>query len=164
MKHQRYCLDANVLIVAWHTYYSPHVCPSYWELMNKLGEQNLIFLPDQVYEELGKTDDDLLKWIKSGKIPIEKTDTPVAECLRSIYTTNPIHVRLVDSAKGRSLADPWVIAHAMRHNACVVTKENKITTSSDKIKIPNVCDNMGVRWIDDFQFGRDIGIKFTCTM
>jgi len=63
------------------------------------------------------------------------------------------------------LADPWVIAHAMKENATVVTKENKITTSnSNKIKIPNVCENMGVPCIDDFMFIEELNIQFTCNL
>ncbi len=48
-------------------------------------------------------------------------------------------------------------------NATLVTKENKETALNTKrIKIPNVCENMGVRWIDDFEFVKELGIKFSC--
>lgn len=164
MKYSRYCLDANVLIVAWHTYYAPTICLSYWDLLARLGRDKMIFLPSEVLAELERTDDDLLKWTKSSKIPIEKTDTSVINCLKDIYNKNPIHTKLIDSTKGRSLADPWVIAHAMRQNACVVTKESKVIANTNKVKIPNVCDNMGISWIDDFDFVRQVGIRFTCTM
>jgi len=53
----------------------------------------------------------------------------------------------------------------MKENATVVTKENKITTSnSNKIKIPNVCENMGVPCIDDFMFIEELNIQFTCNL
>lgn len=61
-------------------------------------------------------------------------------------------------------ADPWVITHAINENAVVVTKEEKLTAlNSRKVKIPNVCDNMGVRWINDFKIIEDLGIKFSCS-
>lgn len=41
--------------------------------------------------------------------------------------------------------DPWVIAHAMAQQACVVTKEKKQTAKTDRIRIPNVCEKMAVR-------------------
>ncbi|HRG07967.1 MAG TPA: DUF4411 family protein, partial [Cyclobacteriaceae bacterium] len=67
--------------------------------------------------------------------------------------------------KSRSLADPWVIAHAMKENATVVTKEEKITAvNTTKIKIPNVCDNMKVRWINDYKFVEELNIRFTCSI
>ena len=164
MNQQRYCLDANVLITAWQGYYSPEICKSYWDTLKGLGDKGLLFIAEEVFDEILKTEDELSKWVKAGNLPVEKTDSSVIQCLKTIYSTNPVHEKLVDSTRNRSLADPWVIAHAMRHNACVVTKEAKITTSPSKVKIPNVCENMGVRWIDDFKFGREINLKFTCSI
>jgi len=58
----------------------------------------------------------------------------------------PITSELVDNTTGRSVADPWVIAHAINLNATVVTKEEKvIAINANRIKIPNVCDNIGIR-------------------
>ena len=31
-----YCLDANVLIKAWESYYAPKFCPSYWTVLDEL--------------------------------------------------------------------------------------------------------------------------------
>ena len=51
----------------------------------------------------------------------------------------------------------------MSENACVVTKEEKIIASnSNKIKIPNVCENMKIRCINDFMFIDELNIRFTC--
>lgn len=160
---KRYCLDANVLIQAWQKYYSPKICPSYWDLLNSFGTRQLIFMPEAVYQEIVRTDDDLSKWLKSSKIPIKKIDEQVANCLKSIYAADPNHKYLVDNTRARSLADPWVIAHAIRENAIVVTKEEKVTAlNSKKIKIPNVCDKMNVSWINDFQLIEELGVKFNC--
>jgi predicted nucleic acid-binding protein len=161
----KYCLDANVLIQAWQKYYNPKFCPDYWKVLIELGKQAKIFIPEIVYEEITRTDDDLSKWLKGSKIPIEKINEPITICLQKIYSSNPIHKNLVDNIKSRSLADPWVIAHALNSNATVVPKEEKVTAAnSPKIKIPNVCDNMGVRWINDFQFIDELGIKFNCSL
>lgn len=160
---KKYCLDANVLIQAWQKYYSPKICPSYWDLLDSLGTQNIIFMPEIVYDEIVRTDDDLSKWLKSSKIPIRKIDEQVTKCLRDIYSADPNHKYLVDNTKARSLADPWVIAHALRENAIVVTKEEKVTAlNSNKIKIPNVCDKMNVSWINDFQLIEELRIRFIC--
>lgn len=162
-KHQKYCLDANVLIQAWRNYYSPMFCPQYWELLNQLGKDDKIFLPQAVYEEIGRTEDDLSNWLKGSNIPKRKLDEAVIESWHKIIAANPIHKHLVDNIKGRSLADPWVIAHAFCETATVVTKEEKITAvNSDRIKIPNVCENMKIKCINDFQFIHELNIKFSC--
>ena len=159
----KYCLDANVLIQAWQKYYNPKFCAEYWNILIELGKENKIFIPELVFEEITRTEDDLSKWLKGSEIPIKKITEEVTVCLQEIYLHNPIHKNLVDNTKARSLADPWVIAHAINENATVVTKEEKVTAlSSIRIKIPNVCDNMGIRWINDFDFIDELKIKFSC--
>ena len=163
--NKKYCLDANVLIQAWQKYYSPNICPSYWDTLNTLGVENRIFMPEMVYEEIVRTEDDLSEWLKSSNISIIKIDENVTRCLQDIYSTNPIHKFLVDNTRARSLADPWVIAHAINEEAVVVTKEEKVTAlNSKRIKIPNVCDNMNVSWMNDFQMIAELGIKFSCAI
>lgn len=163
-KANKYCLDANVLIQAWQKYYNPKFCPDYWKILTELGKQDKIFVSELVYEEITRTEDDLSKWLKTSKIPINKITEPVTVCLQKIYSADPIHKNLVDNTKARSLADLWVIAHALHENATVVTKEEKVTAlNSNRIKIPNVCDNMGIRWINDFQFIDELDIKFQCS-
>ncbi|MBI5216263.1 MAG: DUF4411 family protein [Ignavibacteriae bacterium] len=164
-KADLYCLDANVLIQAWLKYYSPKFCSEYWDVLNQLGIQKKIFLPALVYEEITRTEDDLSHWLNNSNIPIHKIDEPVTKCLQSIYSQNPLHKNLVDNTKSRSLADPWLIAHAMNESATVVTKEEKVTAlNSNKIKIPNVCENMAVRCINDFEFIDEMNIKFSCKL
>ncbi len=164
-RQQKYCLDTNVLIQAWQKYYSPTICPSYWDVLNMLGSENRIFIPKEVFEEITRTEDELAEWLKVSKIPVYNLNESVTKCLSNIFATNPAHRLLVDNVKQRSLADPWVIAYAMSEGACVVTKEEKITAAnSDRIKIPNVCENMNVRCINDFQFIEEINIRFNCQM
>ncbi|WP_276360207.1 DUF4411 family protein [Daejeonella sp. H1SJ63] len=133
----------------------------YWDMLNELGNQNRIFLPQAVADEITKTDDELSQWLSTSKIPIQTINESIALALRSIYAANPDHKLLVDNTRQRSLADPWLIAHAINDNACVVTKENLETAANSKrIKIPNVCNNMGVRWINDFQFVEELNLRF----
>lgn len=110
---QKYCLDTNVIIQAWQKYYSPNICPTYWEVLNSLGIQKRIFIPKAVFEEITRTEDELSKWIKTSNIPVHELNESVINCLNIIFTANPNHRFLVDNIKQRSLADPWVIAHAM---------------------------------------------------
>lgn len=159
-----YCLDANVLIQAWQKYYSPVLCPDYWKVLDSLGSDNRIFICQEVYDEIVKTEDDLSSWLKASNISVRKANESVIESLKQIYTT-PAHLRLVDNTKNRSLADPWVIAHAMDSNSVVATKEEKVTqANSTKVKIPNVCDNVGVRWINDFEFVQELNFRFSCQL
>ena len=154
-----------MLIQAWQNYYSPDLCPDYWKILNQLGSQDIIFIPHIVSDEITRTHDDLAAWLKSSNIPVYKNDGQVTQCLKNIYTANPDHKFLVSENKKHSLADPWVIAHAMNQNATVVTKEIKDAVIKPvNIKIPHVCDNMGIRWIDDFQMVKELKMQFTCSI
>ena len=160
-----YCFDTNVLIQAWRTYYSPNFCGEYWNVLNELGKRQCIFLPRAVFDEIVGMDDDLANWLKASDIPKLPRDEAVINCWKAILARDPLHKHLVDNIKQRSLADPWVIAHAMKENACVVTKEIKETAVSTKrIKIPNVCETMMVPWINDFQFIEELNIQFSCSI
>ena len=117
-----------------------------------------------VFEEIIRTDDELTGWLKASEIPKLAQSEQVVQCWKDILAKDPLHKFLVDNIKQRSLADPWVIAHAMNEGACVVTKENKETARTTRIKIPNVCENMGVRWLTDFDFIRELNIQFTCAL
>ena len=163
IEHHKYCLDANVLIQAWQKYYSPKFCPDYWIILDELGKQGKIFIPQMVNEEIIRTDDDLSKWLKKSSISVLEIDANVTNLLKIIFAADPSHKNLVDNTKQRSLADPWLIAHAINENAIIVTKEEKVTAAnSSRIKIPNVCDNMGVPWINDFQLIDKLNIQFSC--
>ena len=158
-----YCFDANVLIQAWQKYYSPKFCPDYWKILDDLGHKGKIFIPEMVHTEITRTEDDLAIWLKKCRIPVRQIDETVIKALQEIYSKDPAHKNLVDNTKARSLADPWVIAHAICEQATVVTKEEKVTAlNSSKIKIPNVCENMKVRWINDFQFVEELDLHFSC--
>jgi hypothetical protein len=166
-----YCLDANVLIQAWQKYYAQELCPDYWDILNTLGMQGRIFIPEEVKNEIvviddkEKIEDDLSKWLKRSSIPVHKTTEDVIKCWQTILKANPLHKLLVDNIRGRSLADPWVVSHALNNRATVVIKESYETAMNTKrIKIPNVCDNMGIRWIDDFTFVKELGLKFSCRL
>jgi predicted nucleic acid-binding protein len=160
---QTYSLDANVLIQAWQKYYAPAICPSYWDVLSDLGKAGTLFLAEEIYEEITRTDDDLTAWLKQSDLPVIATDSQVIDCWKRILAAEPIHVELVHERRGRSLGDPWVVAHAMSRGATVVTKEEKITAADSKtVKIPNVCENMQIRCIDDFQFVRELNLEFVC--
>jgi len=160
----KYCLDTNFFIEGWNKYYSPDFCNGYWDIISELGKTGDLFVPEMVRNEINKVDDALKNWFKDRNYLVKSIDENVQKCLKEIYAKDSNHHKLVDNTKNRSIADPWVIAHAMAESAVVVTKEEKITTpGSTKIKIPNVCDNMGIRWIDDFIFIREIQLNFNCT-
>jgi hypothetical protein len=152
-----YCFDTNALIQPWNKYYSPQFCPDYWKILEELITEGIIFCTEEIRREIEKVDDGLNDWIKAHPGFVRDIDDDVQQKLRQVLSRFP---RLVDTIKDRSMADPWVIAHAWSANATVVTKEMP-SVSVTRIKIPDVCRAFKVRCIDDFQFVKELGITFS---
>ena len=89
---------------------------------------------EEVYVELAKKDDDLHTWIKARKSMLIAPDETIQKRVGELLGKYP---KLVDTLKGRSQADPFVIATAMERGAIVVTGE--LTGTAQKPRIPYVC-------------------------
>lgn len=156
-----YCLDANVFIQAYQKYYSFDLCPNYWDLLNDMGTLGEIMIPREIADEMTAKDDQLTKWIAGCRIEVRETNAAVIQCWKDMIAAHPMHKFLADNKKDRSLGDPWLIAHAMACGGVVVSKEQRTSRPLVKsIRIPDVCDNMGIRCISDFEFLQEIGVRF----
>jgi hypothetical protein len=158
---RRYCLDTNVFIEGWNKYYSMDLCPGYWAILDTLAQDGRVFAPIEVKREILQLDDGLAAWIKPRPYLFKDITIEVQNHLREVMTS---YQRLVDSTRKRSVADPWVIAFAIAEEAVVVTKEMPAGPNSRRIKIPDVCIELNIPWIDDFQFAREIGLRFDAQM
>lgn len=158
---KRYCLDSNVLIEPWNKYYSMALCPEYWEVLDELARNGTVFCTEEVRREIEKVDDELSKWVKARPYLFREASAEVQRSLRAILGR---FRRLVDTARDRSMADPWVIAHAQVEKAIVVTKEMPTPAGSKRIKIPDVCNQLGVPWMNEFQFLAAAGVRFSARL
>jgi hypothetical protein len=99
----------------------------------------------EVLNELKRKEDELAQWASAHKDMFLEIDDDVQEQVISIMAGFP---KLVDTGKGKSGADPFVIAQALAGQPphTVVTQE--AGGSLDKPKIPYVCRERGLRVID----------------
>lgn len=151
-----YCFDTNVFIEPWNKYYRPDLMPDYWEYIAELGRQNIVFCPEEVEREIHRQKDDLSEWLKVNK-HIVRTITP--DIQKKVREVLKLYPAIINVGKGRSMADPWVIAHAWNEKCVVVTKETPAGNDA-KCRIPDVCKHLHIDCIDDFEFGRRVKIKF----
>lgn len=153
---KKYCLDTNIFIEPWKRFYSVKFTKGYWEILADLSQKGILFSTTEVKKEIEKIDDDLLKWIKDKNF-FKEPNTDVQKCMREILKKHPL---LIDHAKSRSIADPWVIAHAQFENAVVVTLEQK-ARKSGQVKIPDVCAIERIECIDIYDLIKRLKIEFT---
>jgi hypothetical protein len=99
-----------------------------------------------VYEEIGKGDDGLPRWLDNNKRIFRKQTIDAVPSIPAVLGAygDP----MTEAALERLKADPYVIAHAHVENAAVVTDEapNKATASYNK-KIPTVCQTLKIQHI-----------------
>ncbi len=134
-----YSIDSSSLIHAWNRAYRPKNFPTFWAHLEDLIEEGRLKASIEVLEELKKKDDDVYAWAKERKdlLFVEIKET-VQDAVVYLMAT---HEKLVDTAKGKSGGDPFVIALALANDPqmIVVTEED-----AGKVRIPDVCRAEGV--------------------
>ena len=151
-----YCFDTSALIDGWTRYYPPDLFPTLWDNIDSLIQHQEAVCPDEVLRELEKKDDGLHGWAKARPGLFCELDEPVQLATQEILGQFP---RLVDSVKNRSVADPFVVAVARVRGATVVTGE-RVSGTTERPRIPNVCQHYGVKAIPFLAFIRERGWVF----
>ena len=137
-----YSMDSSALIHAWRRAYPPKNFPPFWDKLDALIETKRLFSSVEVLRELKRKDDELHEWCKARAHVFLPIDDDLQDQVIEIMGTYP---RLVDTAKGRSAADPFVIGLARMNDPewTVLSEENPGKLNSPKI--PDVCKAEGIR-------------------
>ncbi len=114
---------------------------------------------------LEKKTEQLLKWMKNV-VPKEFFHSSGIDEVIQSYADIILWVernsQYFESAKKKFAvgADGWLVAYAQIRNMTVVTSEQPAPSSKRKIKLPDVCNQFGVRWVDTFSMLRSLNIQF----
>jgi hypothetical protein len=127
-----------------------------WTKLDVYVNSGEILSSEEVYLELKKKSDELHDWIQARKQMLVPLDEPIQLRAANLLSEFP---RLVDTLRGRSKADPFVIATAMERGAIVVTGE-PLTGKLDKPRIPDVCQVKQIRCITFLQMIRELKLSF----
>jgi hypothetical protein len=146
-----YSLDTSGFLDAWLRHYPIDVFPTIWERLDGATRNGVLFASDEVLRELERKDDDAHAWIKARPHMIVPFDIQVEAEVIHLMARFP---RLVDTKKGRSGGDPFVIAVAIVKGLTVITGENA-TGKLDSPRIPDVCKDLGISCIRILDFFRE---------
>ncbi len=156
-----YLIDANVIVDAARDYYSLNRVPQFWEWLLDMGRNGALKIPLEIYQEITPDDDDaLVAWLKANRSTMvldESIDPELLTRVRERYAPD-----LTDSEIEEIGADPSLIAYALANPSkrCVVTMEaSRPRRKRANRHIPDVCDDLGIRWIDTFQLIRDLDFR-----
>lgn len=153
----RYSIDTSALIHGWVRAYPPDVIPALWDRLDGLINDGRLLASKEVLLELEKKADDLHAWCKERDAMFVEIDDAIQVHMARVMGTYP---KLVDTAKGKSGADPFVVALAMAHNPTLTVVTEEKGGSEGSPKIPYVCQQEDIRSISLLQFIREEGWTF----
>ncbi len=150
-----YLLDANVFVSAKNLHYGLDFCPAFWEWLIHGTNTGTVFSIDKVADEIAAGVDEISVWASGpGLALFRRTHGALAPHLSQIstwaaaqqYTPAAINIFLQG-------ADYYLVAHALAGGHTVVTQE-KASASPNRIKIPNACLGLGIRFLAPWQMLR----------
>lgn len=160
-----YIVDSNFFIQAHRAYYPIDVIKSFWIKVKQLAENEKIKSIDKVKHEIysnASHEDELKSWCEENLPDDFFLDTRSslndyldiviwANSMSDFYKRSAIQEFLV-----ADLADPWLVAHAKANNYTIVTYEKSEPNRRSRIKIPEVCNQFGVRYINTVDLLREL--------
>ena len=156
-----YLLDANVFIQAKNLHYGLDFCPAFWEWLIESNGKGRVFSIDKVADEIEAGADELTQWARQdGHALFRKTDAAVAAqfgCISTWVTSQQYDPAAVNTFF--QVADFYLIAHGLASGHTVVTHE-VASNSLKRIKIPNVCIGLGLRFMTPYEMLRIEKAKF----
>nr|VFJ97476.1 MAG: protein of unknown function (DUF4411) [Candidatus Kentron sp. LFY] len=164
-----YLLDANTLIDAKRDYYPFRRIPEFWEWLEHQGTVGKIKIPIEIYEEFGETKrkdgsrDELAEWaarpdVKAALLFREEANP---ELVRKV-TGEGYDKDLSDTEVETIGRDPFLISYALidkKNRAIVTTEVSKSSQKRANRKIPDVCRDLGIRCINNFQLLNELDFR-----
>ena len=156
-----YLLDANVFMQAKNLHYGLDFCPAFWEWLVANNAAGQVFSIEKVGDEIDAGDDELAEWAaQRGSGFFLKPESAILPALGSISTwANGQNYEQTAVSTFLQVADYYLVAHALAHNHTVVTHE-VASFSTKRIKIPNVCIGVSVKFMTTFEMLRHEQARF----
>lgn len=161
-----YLLDSNIYINFYDRYYCMNFFPTFWQHLVGILDSNVV-IPDIVVLE-NYQDPSFLAWLNANYnkefLNHKNFVSEWIEVINHLGNCGYYKPSALSSDKGwanERIADPWLIAIAKKKDYTIVTDEiknpnlNKINPSKSA-KIPDVCEQMGVKCISMNQFFKEV--------
>lgn len=147
-----FLIDANILIEAKNRYYQPSIAPGFWDWLTATEQNFRVRSVAAVGRELAKGGDILAKWATGNPwFFCELDNAAVAQQGKlAQWSRSQNYSEQAIAEFNASFADFQLVAYASAHNAVVVTNEKSSPNSKKRIKIPDACDAVGVRYMNLF--------------
>ena len=141
-----YSLDTSALIAAFNERYPIEHFPGFWRDIEELIRNDRLKMEQIAFEE-GMKDKGIKEWCNQNQLePYLQwvTDDSIQIKVKEILKEFP---RMLDARRGKSGADPWVVALAMIYQDGIVVAEEGPTNKPHRPKIPEACNHFGIECI-----------------
>lgn len=160
-----YVLDTNVFIEAHKRYYAFDICPGFWEWLSHRSTRSDIVSIDRVKAEIVGSGDALSEWAKDPAredLFADTTEQAVSDAYKRVMDWVRENCQFQEQAKEKFArgADGWLVAYAIVYDAVLVTEEVYDKDIKKKVKIPNVCKEFGVCYMNTFATLRQLQVRF----
>lgn len=162
----RYLIDANVFMEAHRRYYAFTVCPGFWDCVAWQYKRGILSSIDRVKQEIEDGKDALSHWTKRtcpAGFFAATTDRKVAARYGHVIAWVQSQTRYKPEAQAEfaRTADGWLAAYAKEYGLVVVTQEVSAPESRNEVKLPDVCDAIGVAYLNTFEMLASVKARFT---
>ena len=156
-----YLLDADVFIASKNLHYGLDFCPAFWDWLVHKGNTGKVFSIDKVADEIQAGQDELSEWALNHATVLFRRTSPALATQFSRVSTWATSQHYTPAAINTFLqaADFYLLAHALAGNHVVVTREVP-SNSPGRIKIPNACVGLAVRFMTPHQMLRTEQARF----
>ena len=161
---ERYVLDANVFMTAYHHYYAPDLCPGFWDCLSHYFSNGELVILDRVRDEV-LSPQELVRWLNSDIAGTfsSTADAQVAAAYGQVMASvreNPQFMQAAVDEFARG-ADGWLVAYSIVNSTVLVTNEVYDANVRRRVPIPNLCANFVVNYVNTFEMLRRLGAHFT---
>lgn len=146
-----YLHDTNIFIKSKNEL-PADVWPTFWLRMSELIKAGLIFSSIKVKEEIARGKDELVSWLEANapsEFYFQIDELVLTKYSRTVAWAmgNPVYT---DAARHEyaHVADAYIVATAASRNLTIVTNELPDASCKRRVKIPDACEAMGVRYCD----------------
>ena len=157
-----YLLDANVFIQGRKLHYGFDICPGFWDWIARRAAAGDLYSVEEVGRELQAGTDELASWAAARGdaffLPADAIMLPSFQVVSGWMNTRNYAQAAV--ATFLQVADYFLVARAHAHGDVLVTHEIPGQQSQRKVKIPDVCIGLGIRFMNPFEMLRAERVRF----
>jgi hypothetical protein len=163
-----YVVDTNFFIQAHRAHYPLDVASSFWNKVKELAEKGIIISIDKVKNEIYNNNDALKQWcIDNLPDNFFKSTSNITSSYRQVVSwaterSNHFLPNALNEFLDSEEADAFIVAYVLseNHDRVLVTQEISEPNRKTKVKIPDVCLGLNVKFVNLMDMFREIGETF----